>query len=497
MIWLLLLMVSLRPWLLATAAVDGAGAGAMIWEDRCATPENPRLASLVAEARCGNLSVAEDPNQPQGRHIQLAVMVLPAIAQVALADPIFLLAGGPGQSAIDSGPGVFSALRELRHQRDVVLVDQRGTGASNNLSCPRQHKREVFDKATRHQIDEEIEYLKACLAGLDADPTLYTTGIAMQDLDLVRSALGYELINVLGISYGTRAALVYARQSGEHLRAMILDGVAPPTMTMTAQFAADADAALDRLFADCVEAVACQQAFPDLAEHFVEILNRLAAAPEAFRLRHPRTGQMVTAVIDRPLVTQLVRQVLYQRTLSILLPLAIEQAYAGDYQTLMTLGYQFYEESDSMSVGMMASVLCAEDMTRPVIDAADGRYFSQTSDDFLKEVCQFWPTQKVSDDYFEPVSSDVPTLLLSGELDPVTPPKYAEQALLTLAQARHLVVPGVGHNAVFIGCVPDLLKRFITGLVPDALDVSCLADIRRPPFFTSSAGPGQQVTVDD
>jgi pimeloyl-ACP methyl ester carboxylesterase len=146
---------------------------------------------------------------------------------------------------------------------------------------------------------------------------------------------------------------------------------------------------------------------------------------------------------------------------------------------------------------MMASVLCAEDMTRPVIDAADGRYFGQTSDDFLKEVCQFWPTQKVSDDYFEPVSSDIPTLLLSGELDPVTPPKYAEQALLTLAQARHLVVPGVGHNAVFIGCVPDLLKRFITGLTPGALDVSCLADIRRPPFFTSSAGPGQQVTVDD
>jgi pimeloyl-ACP methyl ester carboxylesterase len=205
----------------------------------------------------------------------------------------------------------------------------------------------------------------------------------------------------------------------------------------------------------------------------------------------------VAAVIDRQLITQLVRQVLYQRTLSILLPLAIEQAYAGDYQALITLGYQFYEESDSLSVGMMASVLCAEDMTRPAVEAADGRYFSQTSDDFLKEVCQFWPTNKVTDDYFEPVSSDVPTLLLSGEFDPVTPPKYAEQALLTLSRARHLVVPGVGHNAAFIGCVPDLLNTFMTNLALGTLDVSCLADIRRPPFFTSSAGPGQQVTVDD
>jgi pimeloyl-ACP methyl ester carboxylesterase len=496
MIWLLLLAIgSWSTSLLASAlAVEPS---LMVWEDRCATPTNPRLAYLIAEARCGQLSVAENPDQPQGRHIQLAVMVLPAIAQVALADPIFLLAGGPGQSAIDSGPSVFSALRELRHQRDVILVDQRGTGSSNNLSCPRQHKSEAFDKPTRMQIDEEIEYLKTCLAGLDADPSLYTTQIAMQDLELVRRALGYEVINLLGISYGTRAALVYARQSGAHLRAMILDGVAPPTMTITANFAADADTALDKLFSDCAQAVACQQAFPNLPEHFTEVLDRLSKAPENFRLRHPRTGQIVTAVIDRQLITQLVRQVLYQRTLSILLPLAIEQAYAGDYQALMTLGYQFYEDRDSLSVGMMASVLCAEDMTRSVVGVEDGRYFSQTSDEFLKEVCQFWPTGKVTDDYFEPVSSDVPTLLLSGEFDPVTPPKYAEQALLTLAQARHLVVPGVGHNAVFIGCVPDLLKSFMTQLTPDTLDVSCLADIRRPPFFTSSAGPGQQVSVDD
>jgi pimeloyl-ACP methyl ester carboxylesterase len=495
MVWLLLATCGWSPWLLAAAQADAPDS--IIWQARCTTPDNPRLAYLIAEARCGYLSVAEDPGQRQGRHIDLAVMVLPAIAQVALADPIFLLAGGPGQSAIDSGPSVFSALRELRHQRDVVLVDQRGTGGSNNLSCPRLHKIEAFDKTTRAQIDEEIEYLKTCLAGLDADPSLYTTQIAMQDLDLVRRALGYEVINLLGISYGTRAALVYARQSGPHLRAMILDGVAPPTMIMTAHFAADADAALERLFTDCADAVACQQAFPNLAAHFSAMLDRLAGAPETFRLRHPRTNHRVTAVIDRQLITQLVRQVLYQRTLSILLPLAIEQAYAGDYQALMTLGYQFYEDRDSISVGMMASVLCAEDMTRPVAEAVDGRYFRQTSDDFLKQVCQFWPTNKVSDDYFEPVSSDVPALLLSGEFDPVTPPKYAEQALVTLSQARHLVVPGVGHNAVFIGCVPDLLKNFIANLTPAALDIACLADIRRPAFFTSNAGPGQQVTLDD
>jgi len=217
----------------------------------CDRPDDPALVRIVNEAQCAQIQVAENPRQPDGRQIELAVMVLPAIARVAKPDPIFYLAGGPGQSAISSGPAVFSALLELRRQREVILVDQRGTGRSNNLSCVASETPEDFTLSSAAALALEVNKLRECLPTLDADPALYTTLIAAGDLDFVRRALGYEQINLLGISYGTRAALVYLRQFGAHVRSMILDGVAPPSVNILAGASADTDVALDRLFRDC------------------------------------------------------------------------------------------------------------------------------------------------------------------------------------------------------------------------------------------------------
>lgn len=458
----------------------------------CERPDDPALIRIYDEAQCARIMVAENPQQPEGRQIGLAVMVLPTLARVAKLDPVFYLAGGPGQSAIASGPMVFSALLEFRRQRDVVLVDQRGTGKSNNLTCSSPEAPDDFTLSSAAALRLEVSKLRECLPTLDADPTLYTTSIAMADLDFVRQTLGYEQINLLGISYGTRAALVYLRQFGGHVRSVILDGVAPPSVNILAGASVDTDAALDRLFADCQSSATCAQAFPDPRANFIALTQQLAHSSVEAEFRHPKTGAFIPVTIDPGLVARLVRQVLYHRTLSTLLPLALNQAGQGDYQALLTLGYQFYDDSDSISTGMMASVFCAEDMSHSVSVAEGGQYFSNSMNELMIEVCQFWPTAEVGPEYFEAVVSDVPVLLLSGELDPVTPPKYAEQAAQTLRNSRHIIVPGVGHNAGFTGCVPDIMVEFVEHLAPRDLAPGCIGSIHRPPFFTSTAGPGQQ-----
>lgn len=469
------------------------------WLGACQRPDDLALVGLYAESRCGQLSLAEDPQQPDGRKIDIAVMVLPAIARIAAADPVFFLAGGPGQSAIETGPGVFQMLPELRRQRDIVLVDQRGTGASNSLACVTTEQQDDFSLSSGAQTALQVARLKACLPTLDAAPALYTTASAVQDLEAVRQALGYEQINLFGISYGTRVALVYLREYPARVRALLLDGVAPPGISIVAEFVRTGDAALDRLFADCQAVTACAQAFPDLAGHFLATLERLRAEPGLWPLRHPGTGAQVDVWIDEQLVTGIVRQVLYQRTLSTLLPLALEQAWRGDYQALLTLGYQFSGGGESISLGMMASVFCTEDMAQAALlidergdglGAKPGKYFSPSMNDQMAEICQFWPTAAPAVGDFAAVTSNTPVLLISGELDPVTPPAFAEQALATLANARHVIVAGVGHNAAFTGCVPSLLSEFVEQLAPPALDLACLENIQRPPFFTSSAGPG-------
>ncbi|MDP4599307.1 MAG: alpha/beta hydrolase [Pseudomonadales bacterium] len=471
------------------------------WLGDCQRPEDLALVGLYAEGRCGQLAVAEDPRQPDGRMIDLAVMVLPAIARMAAPDPVFFLAGGPGQSAIETGPGVFQMLPKLRRQRDIVLVDQRGTGASNSLACGTTDPQDDFRLSAREQAALQVARLQTCLPTLNAAPALYTTAMAVQDLEAVRQALGYTQINLFGISYGTRVALVYLREFPQRVRALLLDGVAPPDISIVAEFVQTGDAALDRLFADCQAVAACAQAFPDLAPHFGATLQRLVAAPQLWPMRHPGTGVLTDSWVDAQLVTGIVRQVLYQRTLSTLLPLALEQAWGGDYQTLLTLGYQFSAGADSISLGMMASVFCAEDMAQAVLlggadggaGTAPGKYFSPSMTAQMAEICQFWPAALPPVGAFAAVSSAAPVLLISGELDPVTPPAFAERALSTLTNARHVVVAGVGHNAAFSGCVPRLLSEFIEDLAPQALDLACLENIQRPPFFTSNAGPGRLI----
>ncbi len=453
---------------------------------KCDRPERVELTGIFAESLCGHISVPENRNQPAGRQITLNVMVIPAGNPTAKPDPVFFLAGGPGQAATEAGPALFARLFDLRRERDVVLVDQRGTGGSNAMVCDLD-QRAFTTTGLEALAMAQQETLKECLSQYDADPTQYTTSIAMDDLDDVREALGYATINLYGISYGTRAALVFMRDHSERVRSVILDSVVPMTMKIPENVAVDAQRAFDLLLTDCRADIACHTAFPDLAIRYTNLLNRLRETAETVTIIHPRTGEPMDVLVQAELVGRIIRTVLYDRQLSALLPLAIHAAGIGNYQPLLTLGMTFGGEEPAFSPGMMASVLCAEDLPRTSAsnDTAD---FDNPIFYSLKPLCEFWPATVVPDSYFLPVTSDIPTLLFSGTLDPITPPAYGILAARTLSRSQHVIVPGVGHGASIHGCAPELMASFLDTADPDALDTGCVADLHRPPFFVSYAG---------
>ena len=486
------------PWRLALVAFCLALAGcerqAEVYEPnydfltQCERPDRVAATAIVAESLCGTIDVYEDRESQSGRKIALNVMVIPSYDRLPKPDPIFFLAGGPGQAATEMGPFVAMRLSKLRQDRDIVLVDQRGTGKSNALDCiPDSDVLEDLSMSLEELMNEQLDLIRECLADLDANPALYTTPIAMDDLNQVRERLGFKAINLFGISYGTRAALVYMRRHGDSVRTALLDGVAPLTMVIPQNVALDANAAFETVLRDCAASATCAGAFPNLADEFETLLASLDPPPH-FTFAHPRTGEVEEGILHPLMVTRIIRGVLYDRGLSSLIPLAVHRAAAGDYQPLLTLGLAFYGEESSMSVGMTASVLCSEDMNLVTSALDDDTWFENEIYRQLQPVCEFWPKGTVSEGYFAPVSSDKPVLLTSGKLDPITPPAYAIEAMATLPNSEHVIVPGVGHGAVFDGCMPDVVAEFFDTADPKGLDVACASDLKRPPFFTRFTG---------
>jgi pimeloyl-ACP methyl ester carboxylesterase len=469
----------------------------------CARPDRAEATSIVLESLCGTLSVYEDRASNSGRKIDLNIMLIPATSSVVKPDPIFFLAGGPGQAAVEMGPLLFSRLSKLRRERDVVLVDQRGTGLSNSLACEPEENTPMLDDLSYEEIlSVQQLMIRKCLGQYDANPALYTTPIAMDDLNEVRTSLGYRDINLYGISYGTRAALVYLRRHESSVRSVILDSVVPMSMKVGEMVAVDAQASFEMLLADCQAQVHCAEAFPQFEQHFNTLMDRLKDSPEDVTIVHPRTGELIEGKLSDKNIAQMLRGILYDRDLSTLIPLAIEEAYKGNYQPLVTSNFVFSggdgNESSGMSIGMMASVLCSEDLSL-VSTPTEAKNFDNPIYQSLKPVCEFWPKGTLPDGYFEPVSSDKPALLLSGEFDPITPPKYGWEASATLSNSEHVVVPGVGHAASLRGCVPEIMRDFVETIEPKQLSTSCVMNLDRPPFFTSFAGavtsvnPGEQV----
>ena len=450
-----------------------------------------RLKNSGVPARCGVLKVPEDRAHPEKRQIELRIAVVPALAREPAPDPLFLLAGGPGQAATDALGPLLGAFERVRRTRDLVLVDQRGTGASNPLKCDlHQPDAPLAERLRADAID--VETFKKCLAGYQADTRFYTSAIAMQDLDDVRAALGYAQINLWGGSYGTRASLVYLRDHGEHARTAILDGVAPPQLLLPLNFAADAQRSIDLLFSQCDKDAACAKAFPSLPGRFNQLLKDLESKPARTRVQDPLTGAWSDVELTRDAFASGLRGILYQQDLASLVPLMIDRATKGDFGPFIA-GSAALDNGGpgGMSLGMTFSVVCAEDLRGVTQAQADeearGTFLGpKSARDFLS-ICSFWPRGEAPP--IAAVKSNVPVLLLSGELDPATPPRWADLAAETLPNSVRFVVPGVGHGATAEGCVPQLIEQFLDKKDPKKLDASCLTKLKRPPFFVNFAGP--------
>jgi pimeloyl-ACP methyl ester carboxylesterase len=436
------------------------------------------------EARCGSLNVPEDRADPSSRQIPLRIAVIPAINSSPSPDPLFLLAGGPGQSAVKDFPALVLYLNSVHENRDIVLVDQRGTGESNPLRCldPEEEK-SLSD-------EQQVELLRACPKQLNADLRFYTTEIAMQDLDQVRAALGYDTINLYGASYGTRAALTYLRLFPEKVRTVTLDAVVDPGFVLFQDSAQDGQIALDHLFTRCGADDACRSAFPDLKSEFTKLLNRLEADPVTITMPHPVTSTPLTLTITREMVADTVFTTLYSPDLAAMLPLVIHTAYADDnYVPLVSMSYLL--DADVYD-GMYYAVACSEDA--PLLSLSQTGEHTQDSlftdhvDEFIK-VCEKWPKGSVSEEFRSPLSSDVPVLILSGEDDPITPPSHADKVAHTLKNELHLVFKGMGHGNALNLCSTGLIKTFIENASTTGLDTSCVEGIKPPPFFINFNGP--------
>lgn len=443
------------------------------------------------QARCGTLAVPENPDEPDGRQIQLNVAVVAAERPAPEPSAVALLAGGPGQAATEAYPGVRQAFAELNEDRDILLVDQRGTGSSNPLDCAYEPEDlwavEVTPGETRRVVQR-------CLDGLpDADPRFYTTPIAMDDLDRVREALGYERLDLVGVSYGTRAAQVYLRRHPDRVRSLVLAGSVPMDEYLGLAHAANLDRALNALFDACLATEECARAFGDAREALDAVMARMTEAPAELSLAHPTTGGRTELTLGRDGVAGAVRMLAYSPEGQALLPLLLTDAHdSGKLDRLAAQALMTSTELlEQLSRGMEMSVMCAEDVPfypgdwQAPADSVLGRSLV----DYVRWSCEVWPRGEIPAGYHESVRSDVPALLLSGEFDPVTPPAWGERVAGTLENGRHFTVPGQAHALLGRGCVDEVVARFVGKAGFEGVETDCLDDMGRMPFFVDFTGP--------
>lgn len=306
-----------------------------------------------------------------GEILPLHVTVAPAFRENARPDPLFVLAGGPGQPGSDLLYLLDSAFRRVRATRDIVFVDQRGTGRSGKLACENLQELESLAQ------DQQEQALIKCLRELNKPFRHYTTANAARDLDAVREALGYAQINVWGGSYGTRLGQAYGRAYPSKTRSLILDAVASPQQILGV-WGADAQASLDALFKRCEQDAGCNQAFPDFRGRFASLLKTVESGRASLRLLHPRTAQSLSQELPRAVFVETVRTALYSADMSAQLPFLIEQAEKGSWRPFMAQSYTLSDWSfETMAYGLTLAVVCAEDISRltPELVVAEEKKF--------------------------------------------------------------------------------------------------------------------------
>ncbi len=476
--------------LLTTLALAAMSPSARALElEECRISAGPASPSI--RARCGRMERPLDADDPESETIALRVVVVPALNLKPEPDPIVPLAGGPGQGAVQFYAIYRDAFEYVRRNRDILLVDQRGTGESARMDCP------VEDELIEGQfsVAETVRYMKECLESLPHDPRFFTTSVAVHDLEAVRAALGYPAVNLYGVSYGSRVAQHYARRYPGQTRTVTLDGVVPPQLALGPNIAIEAQRALDNIFDRCAIEPDCAERFPDIADTFQRLRRRLESRAASVELAHPVTGRFETVSFGHLELAGAIRLLAYQPSTIAMIPLLVSEAAAGRFEPLAAQYLLTMTSlSESLALGMHNAVMCSEDV--PLygeldIDtrALNASYIGAVQLEALEAICSVWPQGPVDDDFKVPLSNGIPTLLLSGSADPITPPAYADVAARDLRRAWLLTQQHQGHGQLPVGCLPRLFDKFVSLASLDGVDLRCREKAFVMPFFVDFTGP--------
>lgn len=436
------------------------------------------VANVSTRLECINIEVPKQTKGP-GDSFSIHVIKVAASKSNINSDPLLFLAGGPGQAASDVIASVLPTFRRIQNQRDIYFIDQRGTGKSQPLFCATPIVDLLLQEVSSAQTIKETQ---DCAALLNDQLGFFSTEQAVDDLEFIRNQLNIPQFNLYGGSYGTRVAQVYMRKYPRSIRSVILDAVIPMNAAI-----GDFDASVNKswlgLLNQCAEHSACQQAFPNLSERMQQTQETLKTAPE-IELPHPTQGSIIEPKLNNLTFLSSIRSMLYHPSTRAMIPYLIKATSEEDYRPL--LSQLSLAQNQRIANGLFLEIACNEDFylwqqsEKQIFEFDHGVLAKQ-----YKLMCEHWPKSKQGYSLDRsPVISDIPTLLISGEFDPVTPPSNGDEVAKGLSNHRHIVVKGAAHTALFHSCLSQSIETFIDSADVNRLDVSCLDDTQPYWFMT-------------
>ena len=472
--------------LVTTASVSNV-ALAQSTEDSQLTIESCHVKGIRQQVQCGTFNTPENYTQPNGEKIDINFVVLPAIDSSQDNQPLMFLAGGPGQAAAELAAPIYKGFNEIRKTRDLILIDQRGTGKSHPLQC--EDSLEI-DPYTSIPEDFSITDIEQCLSQLSGELSQYNSENAIRDFDAIRAALGHQQVHIYGGSYGTRAGLVYMRMFPESIKSVVLDSVGPIEVPI-GLFGKSAEQSFTKLLENCQNDIACAVQYPNLAKEFSEITEKLSLAPVTVEVAHPTLGTNTKFTISKDKFISSIQMQLYSMQTRSLVPLLVHQAYLGDFKPLAGLIAQG-EGGMGIYIGLHFNIVCNEDLPKisaeMKADDADNSFAKGMSLEMISKACSAWPKYQPSSDFYQTVTADIPTLILSGELDPVTPASNGDKTDKSLPSSHHIVSKNNAHIVASTPCGINIVNEFLEKQIASELDTSCLQDIPDEAFMTGLNG---------